>query len=142
MQLPIRTKVNNETLAMASIKIGLKGSYQLLVKKEHSAARVGSGLLDVFSTPSMVAMMEKTAADSLQALLSEGQSSVGAEINVRHLRPTQIGDRVRVESEVTQVEGRKVSFVIRAWDSQAAIGEATHVRYLVDNKRFLEKMNG
>jgi predicted thioesterase len=84
--------------------------------------------------------MERTACASIQPCLQAGESSVGAEINLRHLEPTSIGDRLRCESHVLNVEGRKVTFKIQAWDSKVKIGEATHVRYIIDNKRFLEKL--
>ena len=125
---------------MMSFDKGVKGYLEVTVLSEHTATAMGSGLLDVFSTPSMVAMMEKTASLSVQEYLEEGESSVGAEISVRHLKPTAIGDVLRLESTVLKVEGRKITFLIRAWDTHGKIGEATHVRYVIDIEKFLQKI--
>ena len=118
---------------------GLKGRAETLVCEENTAAVMGSGLLPVFATPAMLALMEKAAAGSVQPLLDEGQATVGTRLEVSHLAATPLGLRVRAESELLAVDRRKLRFAVRAWAGEELIGEGVHERFIIDNARFLEK---
>ncbi|MCY6485722.1 thioesterase family protein [Clostridium aestuarii] len=119
---------------------GTKGIMEMAVKEEHSAKKVGSGLVDVFSTPSMIGLMENTAQTSIKDSLPEGYGTVGTEISVKHMKATPIGMKVRCESNLVKVEGKKLLFEVKAYDEDGKIGEGTHKRYIVDQKKFLENI--
>ena len=122
-----------------AIEIGTKGFADALVEQEDTAKVVGSGDLLVYATPCMVALMEGAACGSIAPFLSEGESSVGTMMQVNHTSATPVGMEVRAESEVTAVEGRKITFSIKAFDEAGEIGNAVHQRFIVKADRFLEK---
>ncbi len=122
-----------------SVAVGTKGYQEEIVVPEKTAETVGSGLLPVYATPMMVALMELTASSSVQDQLEEGQGTVGSMLNVSHVSPTPIGMKVWAETEVTAVEGRKLTFAVKAYDERGLIGEGTHQRFIIDNARFMEK---
>ncbi|MCD8364216.1 MAG: thioesterase family protein [Clostridiales bacterium] len=121
------------------LQTGIKGEQQVKAVYENSAAAVGSGLLEVFSTPSMVALMEKTASSSVQSLLEEGQGTVGIELRVKHLAATPLGMTVRCESELIEVDGRRLVFSVKAYDDAELIGEGIHERFIINNEKFMGK---
>ncbi len=118
---------------------GIKGEQSVEVVYENTAAAVGSGLLQVFGTPSLVALMENTALESIAPYLEEGWGSVGTEISIKHLAATPIGMTVRCESELTEVDGRRLVFLVKAYDDAGLIGEGTHERFTVQNEKFQAK---
>ena len=124
---------------MDALPIGLKGLAETLVTEENTAAAMGSGLLPVFATPAMLALMEQAAASSVQPFLPEGQGTVGTRLEVSHLAATPIGMAVRAESELIAVDRRKLRFAVRAWAGDELVGEGEHERFVIDNARFLEK---
>ncbi len=119
---------------------GITGKISEIATKEKSAAAVGSGLLKVYSTPALVALMEKTASESLQPYLEPHENSVGAEIHVFHTKPTPLGMLVTCKSTIVETDGRKVVFQLKAHDEAGEIGHATHTRYVIDTERFLKKI--
>ncbi|MBE6923808.1 MAG: dihydrolipoamide acyltransferase [Ruminococcaceae bacterium] len=121
------------------ITIGMKGAASTLVEKEDTAAEVGSGSLLVYATPCMVALMEGAACEAIESALGEGQTSVGTELNIRHVSATPVGLEVRAEAEITAVEGKIITFQITAYDEAGVIGEGTHKRCIVTSQRFLDK---
>ena len=123
------------------LEIGLKGYQEVMAAEDNSAKTMGSGTLDVFATPAMIALMEETAWKSIQPELEDGQGSVGIQLHVDHLAATPLGMKVRCESEVTAVEGRKIVFKVSAFDEVGLIGEGTHERFIVDNEKFQGKAN-
>ena len=124
---------------MMELTPGLKGFAEAEVVFENTAAAVGSGALEVFATPSMIALMEKAALESVQPLLEPGQSTVGTELKVSHLAATPMGMTVRAESELTAVDGRVLSFKVAAWAGEELIGEGEHKRCIVYTERFMAK---
>ena len=124
---------------MKELPLGLKGHAETTVNEQNIAAAMGSGLLPVFATPAMLALMEQAAAGSVQPFLDEGEGTVGTRLEVSHLAATPLGLAVRAESELVAVDRRKLSFTVRAWAGEELIGEGTHQRFVIDNKRFLEK---
>jgi len=123
------------------LEIGVKGYQEVQASEANSAKTLGSGSLDVFATPEMIALMEETAWKSIQPYLEEGQGSVGIQLNVDHLAATPLGMKVHCESEVTAVEGRKIEFKVVAYDEVGLIGEGTHQRFIVENEKFQGKAN-
>lgn len=125
---------------MADLEVGLKGYAETMVDESNVASSVGSGLLDVFSTPSMIALMEKACKESVAPFLDEGQGTVGIRLEVDHLAATPIGQRVWVDSELIAVDKRILTFAVTAWSEKEKIGEGIHKRCVILNDRFLEKM--
>ena len=125
------------------ILIGTKCQLEAVVTEELTAAAAGSGLLPVFGTPFMIALMENCSASLLQNFLEDDQGSVGIHLDVKHTAATPIGMKVRVEAEVTSVSenGKIVDFKVAAWDEKGPIGEGTHTRAIINNERFLAKCN-
>jgi predicted thioesterase len=125
---------------MAGLEVGLKGYAETMVDESNVASSVGSGLLDVFSTPSMIALMEKACKESVAPFLDEGQGTVGIRLEVDHLAATPIGQKVWVDSELIAVDKRILTFAVTAWSEKEKIGEGIHKRCVILNDRFLEKM--
>ena len=121
------------------ITVGMKGEVSNLVEREDTAYEVGSGSLLVYATPCMVALMEGAACEAIAPALSEEKTSVGTELNIRHISATPVGMEVRAEAEVTAVEGNTVTFQITAYDEASKIGEGTHQRAVITAQKFLDK---
>src|SRR5215213_5345653 len=111
-----------------NVHVGARGDQTILVTDDLTAIAMGSGTLPVFSTPAMIALMEAAALAAIDSLLPEGQSTVGIEINVRHVSATPIGEEIIASAIVTQIDGKRITFEVRAWDRKELIGEGTHVR--------------
>ena len=118
---------------------GIKGRLEQTVTAEMSAARVGSGLVDVFATPMMIALVEKTCNESVLPYLEEGQGTVGTLVNVAHSAATPIGMRVWCESELVEVDRRRLVFKVKAFDECGPIGEGSHERFIIDTAKFAAK---
>ncbi len=110
------------------------------VDAAHSASQVGSGSVPVLATPWLVAFMERTAHQQLAAALPADLTSVGVQMDIRHLAPTPLGGLVTVTAEVKEVAGRHIHFSIQAWDEQEKIGEGSHERVIVNTDRFLKNL--
>jgi predicted thioesterase len=123
-----------------SIDIGLKGRAESTVNAENTASAVGSGLVPVFATPYMVALMEHAAVNALLPYLAEGEGSVGTLLNVAHTAATPVGMKVWAEAIVTMVEGRKISFDVVAYDEVGQIGWGTHERAIIHTEKFLNRV--
>lgn len=121
------------------ITVGLKAEVATLVETADTALEVGSGSLRVYATPCMAALMEGAACEALEGCLGEDQTTVGIELNLKHLAATPVGMEVRAEAEVTAVEGKIISFTITAYDEAGKIGEAQHKRAIVNCQKFLDK---
>lgn len=123
-----------------AIQPGLSHEYERVSEPRESAAAVASGALDVFSTPSLVALFESTALQAIDPLLAAGHATVGVEVTVRHLKATRIGQQVRCVATVTAVEGKRITFAGEMWDEQGKIGEGGHVRYVVNQAEFVKRL--
>lgn len=123
------------------LEAGIKGKDTVTVVYENTATAVGSGVLEVFATPMMIALMEKTACNSVIPYLDEGDGTVGTELNVKHVAATPIGMTVTCESELIEVDGRRLVFNVEAYDEVGLIGKGTHERFIVNNEKFQFKTN-
>ena len=121
------------------ITVGMKAEVGTLVEREDTAKEVGSGDLLVYATPCMVALMEGAACEAIAAALPDTQTTVGIALNIEHISATPVGLDVRAEAEVTAVEGKVITFAVRAFDEVGEIGNGTHKRVIVNSQRFLEK---
>jgi predicted thioesterase len=121
------------------ITIGKTATVTVTVDKTNTAKAVGSGSLDVFATPMMIALMERAACKVLADGLEEGQTSVGTAISVNHKAASPIGAKITATATIISVSGRKIEFELSATDENRAIGDGKHTRMLVDKKRFMER---
>ena len=110
----------------------MTGRAELTVGEEHTAPRVGSGRVHVLATPVMINLIEAAALDAIERLLPAGHQSLGTVLNVRHFAATPVGMRIHATAEVVKVEGRNVTFVVRAEDEREAIGDGAHERVIVN----------
>ncbi|OGN91382.1 MAG: hypothetical protein A2Y88_11365 [Chloroflexi bacterium RBG_13_48_10] len=110
------------------------------VKMENSAIHIGSGSSRVLATPWMIAFMERVSHQLLTCCLPEGHSSVGTHLDVHHLAPTPVGATIRVKAEVLSIDVNRVYFTIEAWDNLEKIGEGKHERVVIDEARFLRRV--
>jgi predicted thioesterase len=124
-----------------NLDIPINHSYEieLIVEQQHTALAYGSGLAEVFATPAMVALMENAAYKSIEQFLPEGHSTVGMEINVKHLKATLPGKKLVAKSKVTAVDGRK-SFEVQVFEGGDIAGTCVHDRFLINNAKFIEKL--
>jgi fluoroacetyl-CoA thioesterase len=124
---------------MVEIGPGTVGEQATTVQEALLATQMGSGSVDVYATPAMIALMEAAAVAAIDPLLPEGQASVGVALEVRHLAATPEGAAVRARAEVIAVEGRQITLRVEAWDQQEQIGAGVHTRYVVDVARFMSR---
>jgi len=127
-------------MAKEGLTPGLRGEARVVVREEDTAQHLGSGNVAVLATPRMIALMEKASVKAVDHLLPPGQATVGSEIRVRHLAATPQGMEVTVRSELVEVEGRRLTFKVEAFDEREKIGEGTHIRFVIDLDRFREKV--
>ena len=122
------------------MEVGLKFESTVVVSPSNTAAALGSGDMDVFATPAMVALMENAAMLAVAAHLPEGSATVGTQMNTSHIKASPLGATITASAELTEVEGRKLTFAVKAWDEKGTIGEGVHTRFVVDRERFLSKL--
>ena len=121
------------------ITVGMRGEVFTTAEREDTAKEVGSGDLLVYSTPCMVALMEGAACEAIAEAMPEGQTTVGIALNIEHISATPVGLDVRAEAEVTAVEGKVITFSVKAFDEAGEIGHGTHKRVIVNSQKFLER---
>ena len=121
------------------LTVGIKGEQSQLVTNENTAKTMGSGTLDVFATPALVALAEKTCWQSVAPELDPGCGTVGTKLELAHNAPTPVGMMVRCESELTAVDGRKLTFSAVMYDDAGEVGRATHERFIIFEEKFAAK---
>ena len=126
---------------MKELTLGINASDEMIVDSKHLASAVGSGSLDVLSTPSLIALMEKAACKCLLEYLEENETTVGTLLEIQHLSATPRGMIVTAKAELTEINGREFTFEVSAFDNAGLIGKGIHKRFLVISSRFLEKTN-
>ena len=124
------------------LKPGIKGYTSETVTENQTAKAVGSGELQVYATPCMIALLEKTAWESVAGNLEEGQGTVGTRLDVYHVSANPVGMKVWCETELIEIDGRRLVFAVKAYDEAGLIGEGTHERFIVWNERFQQKAEG
>jgi predicted thioesterase len=122
-----------------SLSPGMTGEAQTTVVHANTAAAVGAGGVEVFATPMMIALMENAAWQTVSDQLDEGYVTVGTLVNVHHLAATPIGQQVRAAATLIEVDGRRLVFMVEAFDERQKIGEGIHERFIVHLEKFLHK---
>ncbi|MBR5785600.1 MAG: thioesterase family protein [Clostridia bacterium] len=120
---------------------GITGKQKVIVDNTNTAEVYGSGDLPVFATPAMIGLMEFTASKSVAEHLEKGQSTVGTIVNVKHLAATPVGMEVYCESELVDIDRRRLVFNVKAYDECGLIGEGVHERFIIDVEKFMGKTN-
>jgi Predicted thioesterase len=124
------------------LETGIIGKEEMIVNEENTARTVGSGGLEVFATPALIALAEKTAFESVLPYLEKGQGTVGTHIDIKHIAATPVGMKVVCETELIEVDSikhRRLVFSVNIYDEVEKIAEGTHERFIIDNDRFMEK---
>ena len=121
---------------MAELKAGIKGKNETTVTEELCANAWGSGGLPVYATPAMIALMENTAWASVEPCMEEGRSTVGTKLDVSHMSASPVGARITCESELVEVDGRRLVFKVSASDDAGLIGEGMHERFIINTEKF------
>lgn len=124
-----------------NLKSGLIGEKTDMVTEKNTAIQYGSGSVAVYATPAMVGLMENACLSAVDPHLPEGFATVGTVLNLRHLAATPLGLQVRAQAELTEIQGKKLTFQVTAFDEKQKIGEGIHERYIIDVNSFLEKAN-
>ena len=125
---------------LTALQPGLAGHAELVVGEEHTAPRVGSGLVHVLATPVMINLFEAAALDAVDRHLPPGYQSLGTVLNVRHIAATPVGMKVRATAEIVKVEGRTVFLKVRAEDESELIGDGLHERVVVNVEKFSRRV--
>lgn len=133
--LSINPLINN------MLQKGIKGRHEEVVTHELTAARVGSGLVEVYATPMMIALMEKTCATAVEPFLAEGDGTVGTLVNVTHSAATPVGMKVWCECELVDMDRRRLVFEVTAYDERGVIGQGTHERFIINKEKFQSKVD-
>ena len=126
--------------SIPALTLGMKGRAEIVVGEEHTAPKVGSGRVHVLATPVMINLIEAAALSAVEHLLPAGQQSLGTHLDVRHFAATPVGMRVSAEAELVKIEGRLLTFRVRAADAIESIGEGTHERVVVTLERFDQRV--
>ncbi len=121
------------------IEIGIKGRQDEIVTEDLTASHIGSGAVRVFATPMMISLMEKTCQRSVVPYLEDGQETVGTKVDIAHVSSTPVGMKVWCESELIDIDRRRLVFKVAAYDEKGLIGEGRHERFIIDIARFKEK---
>ncbi len=121
------------------LQAGITGAQSVIVEEDKLASTVGSGDLPVFATPSMIALIERTASESVRPYLEVGTSTVGTHLDITHSSATPMGMTVVCETELVEIDRRRLVFKVRVYDSKGDVGSGTHERFVVDCERFMQK---
>lgn len=124
-----------------NLETGITYTAKQIVEPKDTAAQYGSGLVEVFATPAMIALMENAALNTVLPYLGEDHNTVGFEVNVRHIKPTPVGMQVECTATLIETDGKKLVFKLEAKDEEGKIGEGTHIRYIINSKKFMQNLN-
>lgn len=119
--------------------IGLTHSEEIVVEHKDTAAVYGSGALEVFATPAMIAMMEMTSLKCVTEKIGEENTTVGIAVNIKHLKASPVGHTIRCEAKVIEVDRKRLVFEVKCFDGEELVGEGTHERFVVNSAKFMSK---
>lgn len=122
------------------LEVGLKYQSRVVVSEHNTALKLGSGDMEVFATPAMIALMENAAMNAVASYLDVGATTVGTMMKSSHIKASVLGANIVAEAELVAIDGRRLCFAVKAWDDRGVIGEGEHERFIVDRERFLSKL--
>lgn len=120
------------------MNVGEKYTMTRVVASTETAEILGSGGLPVYATPAMICHFELAAFKLAEQY---GNQTVGTKVDISHLRACKAGTEVTVTAELTEVDGRRLEFNVKAEDKNGLLGEGRHQRYIIDPERFMAKLN-
>ncbi len=123
------------------LEAGIKHAKKETVTEKNTAAALGSGLLPVYATPAMIALLEGTCAEAVAPLLENGSTTVGTKLDVEHVSATPLGMEVCCECELIEVDRRRLVFTVEIFDKAGLIGKGKHERFIVASEKFMAKTN-
>lgn len=126
----------------ATLRIGLEYYFQIQSSEKDSAISIGSGSVEVFATPSLIANMEKAALLCVENLLADSQTTVGTHLEISHFKATPIGQKISFKATLKLIEGKKLEFEVTATDEQDEIGNGKHTRYIINKEKFMNRLKG
>ncbi len=121
------------------LEAGIKGVQKETVVYEKTAAYLGSGLVEVYATPAMITLIEGTAAQSVAPYLGEGEGTVGISLNVKHMASSPVGMDIRCETELIEVDRKRLVFSAKVYDEMELVGEGIHERFIIQSDKFMKK---
>lgn len=122
------------------LKVGMTYEIDKKITENDTAAKVASGAVEVFATPLMIALMENTCFSLVQENLEDGYTTVGTTVNIRHLKASPVGSIVKCIAELTEIDGKKLNFIVKVFENDVLVGDGTHGRYIVNQKKFIENI--
>lgn len=121
------------------LETGIKGEAAEVVTESRTAKSMGSGMLEVYATPAMIALIEKAACESVAKELETGKGTVGTLLNVKHLAASPVGMKITAKTELVEIDRRKLVFQVEVYDETGKIGEGVHERFIIENETFQKK---
>ena len=125
-----------------NLKIPMYGEARTRVTGDNTALKFGSGKVDVFGTPAMIALMEEASINTVDKNLPEGFATVGIELSIKHIAATPKGMNITASAELTEIDGRRLTFKVEAFDEVEKIGEGRHQRYIIELDKFKCRAHG
>ena len=122
------------------IEKGIEKIIKTFVEPSQTALTVGSGSLEVFATPSMIALMEKASALLAQEYLDDTETTVGTKVNISHVAASLVGDEITVISKLVDIDKRRLSFYVKAMSGDKLLGEGEHERFIINSEKFMNKL--
>ena len=121
------------------VKPGLSAAVELVVAEADTAVALRSGTVAVLGTPRLIALCEEASVIAIRDELEPAITSVGMKVQLDHLAPTAIGQKVKAEATVEKVNGRRVTFMVSVNDDRGLVAVGRVTRVIVDVERFLDK---
>lgn len=124
-----------------NLTMGMTNESILIVEEKHTASAYGSGSIYVFATPAMVGLMENAALNCVEQALGDQWTTVGTHVDISHIAATKMGKEAKAVAELIAIDGKKLKFKVTAYDEDKKIGEGYHNRYIINQEKFMAKVN-
>ena len=122
------------------LEVGMKLELERVVSENDTAAKAASGSVEVLATPVMIAWMEEVSLKLAQKELEEGFTTVGTEVNIKHLKGTLVGKTVNITSVLTEIDRKRLVFNVEVLEDGVVVGSGNHTRFIIDTEKFYEKL--
>ncbi|WP_029758709.1 MULTISPECIES: thioesterase family protein [Fusobacterium] len=122
------------------LEVGMRLEIEKVVTENDTAAKAASGAVEVLATPFMIAWMEEASLHLAQKELENGLTTVGTEVNIKHLKGTLVGKTVKIISVLKEIDRKKLVFDVEALEDGVVVGTGTHTRFIIDPVKFFEKL--
>lgn len=123
-----------------NLKVPMYGEARTRVSGDNTALKFGSGSVDVFGTPAMIALMEEASINTVDKNLPDGFATVGIELNIKHIAATPKGMNITASAELTEIDGKRLVLKVEAFDEVEKIGEGTHQRFIIELDKFKNRV--